>query len=251
MTNIDTQIGGSKRNFPKTSWTLILNAKDKNGENYKESLEYLVSSYWKPVYTYMRIVWHMSNEDAKDLTQEFFANFIESEALKTLRTDKAKFRTFVIVVLKHFLLNKKRSEFSQKRGGGQVKFSFDDVEVQPEDPKSSEPSDIFEREWAKTVIENSLNILKRTLDEEGKGSHYKVLEIYTNRDDANPQTYSSVALELGLKKSDVRNYLVYTRDKLRLIMTNEISKYVADSSQVQEELLYIMRVITVGFKSSR
>jgi hypothetical protein len=68
----DTSIGGSRRDFPSTSWNLIRGA----GKAHREHLERLIYLYWKPAYLYLRACGHKSVEDAKDLTQDFFATVV-------------------------------------------------------------------------------------------------------------------------------------------------------------------------------
>ena len=46
-----------------------------------DAFQTLVAAYWKPVYKYLRIRWQRSDEDAKDLTQEFFTRLIEKDFL--------------------------------------------------------------------------------------------------------------------------------------------------------------------------
>src|SRR5947208_2878934 len=70
----ETTMGGSGRGFGQTAWTLILKARD------KKELGALVERYWKPCYFYIRRKGH-DVEDAKDLTQGFFSDFIERDAL--------------------------------------------------------------------------------------------------------------------------------------------------------------------------
>ena len=60
----DTTMGGSKRGFQATLWTVVLKAKDHS----KEALEELIKIYWKPVYVYIRR-WGYPSEEAKDLSQ--------------------------------------------------------------------------------------------------------------------------------------------------------------------------------------
>jgi hypothetical protein len=65
----ETTMGGSGRGFGQTAWTVILKARD------RKELGALVEMYWKPCYFYVRRKGH-DVEDAKDLTQGFFSDFI-------------------------------------------------------------------------------------------------------------------------------------------------------------------------------
>ena len=70
----DTAIGGPQGRFPSTQISLLeAAAKGLPGE----ALERVAALYWKPVYRFLRAKFHYDNEDAKDLTQGFFATAIE------------------------------------------------------------------------------------------------------------------------------------------------------------------------------
>ena len=58
----DTSIGGSRRDFPSTSWNLVRGV----GKAHREHLERLIYLYWKPAYLYLRASGRKSVEDAKD-----------------------------------------------------------------------------------------------------------------------------------------------------------------------------------------
>ena len=80
-------------------------------------MERLIALYWKPVYWHVRSRWRKSNEDAKELTQEFFTSLLERGALAQVRGE-GRFRAFLRACLQHFLLQQHRFEGREKRGGG-------------------------------------------------------------------------------------------------------------------------------------
>ena len=51
-----------------------------------------------------------SNADAEDLTQEFFARFLERNEFEVVDPSKGKFRTFLLAALTHFLSNQRDRE---------------------------------------------------------------------------------------------------------------------------------------------
>src|SRR5262245_56386546 len=73
----DTSLGGGKRDFPSTCWSKLLHSAGDDPERRRASAELLVRSYWRPIYVYIRSRWAKTNEDAKDLTQDFFLWMME------------------------------------------------------------------------------------------------------------------------------------------------------------------------------
>jgi DNA-directed RNA polymerase specialized sigma24 family protein len=94
----DTQIGGPSGKFPATRRSAALAASSNDPAERKRALETIIAAYWKPIYKYIRIRRGKTEEDAKDLTQEFFARLIEKRYLDDCHPSKARLRTFLRVV---------------------------------------------------------------------------------------------------------------------------------------------------------
>lgn len=225
--------------FPSTAWTAILKAKERSSKEYRDRIGYLITMYWKPVYNYVRAIWKKSEEDATDLTQEFFCYVMEKNSLETVSPDKGRFRTFVKVSLKNFLINQQKMMKAQKRGGNLKSVSLDSIG----DLTSPGPGDdeFFDKEWARTVITRCVKILKKTLVERNKEIYYKVYEMY----DINPVepgslSYEHAAQKLGIKESDIRNYLFYARKLLKKIIEEEIKSYVLKQAEVPSEMKFLL-----------
>jgi hypothetical protein len=73
---------GGNGGFPTTRWSLIVAARSQQTEERQRALNTLIAGYWKPVYKYVRLRWGKDNEQAKDLTQEFFARLLEKDFLE-------------------------------------------------------------------------------------------------------------------------------------------------------------------------
>ena len=92
------------------------------------ALETLCRTYWYPLYAYVRRRGH-SPEDAQDLTQEFLAQFLESEALRGVSPAKGRFRSLLLASLNHFLANAWNRARTRKRGGRGLQ-DFQDVRAE-------------------------------------------------------------------------------------------------------------------------
>ena len=68
--------------FHTTHWTVVLAAREKDGAAAREALASLCSTYWYPLYAFIRRQ-GSSPHDAEDLTQEFFFRFLERNPLGT------------------------------------------------------------------------------------------------------------------------------------------------------------------------
>src|SRR3954465_14788332 len=118
---------GSKYSaFELTRWTIIQRAGDASSPEADAALNALCEAYWQPLYYYIRRR-GQNHEDAKDLTQGFFARLLEKNYLSAVDRRKGKFRSFLLASLEHFLANHWRDSRAQKRGGGVTFVSFDET----------------------------------------------------------------------------------------------------------------------------
>ncbi len=222
--------------FPRTPWTYLLHAKVvKDGE--KVSLERLVETYWRPVYWHIRYQWHKSVEDAKDLTQEYFARFLEKDYLKSYERERGRFRAFVKVSLDNFLRNQYRAA-GRKVRGGHVKHLSLDVTDEPLPEVAADvvqPEEAFDRNWAAVVLRTALERLKEHFEKRGKPRYYEVLVGYEMPEGEKP-TYEALAERLGITVYDVRNYLHHARVTFRSVLRQVVAETVEKTGDVDDEL---------------
>src|SRR5881394_877498 len=90
--------------FATTHWSVVVQAGDSRSPEAALAMERLCQTYWYPLYVFVRRKGH-THEDASDLTQAFFARFLEKGYLRSVDSGLGKFRTFLLTSLTHFLAN--------------------------------------------------------------------------------------------------------------------------------------------------
>src|SRR4051812_12812733 len=110
--------------FSNTHWSLVIRAGDKAHPAARSALEALCGRYWFPLYAFVRRQGHGEHE-AQDLTQAFFARFLEQDYLNDVDRTRGKFRSFLLASLRHFLSNQRDFARAAKRGGGRTPFALD------------------------------------------------------------------------------------------------------------------------------
>jgi RNA polymerase sigma-70 factor (ECF subfamily) len=224
--------------FATTHWTVVLAAGRRSAPQADAALEELCRIYWYPLYAYVRRQ-TPTREDAEDLTQSFFARFLEKNYLEKLNSEKGKFRAFLLASLKHFLANEWDKANSLKRGGGTAPLSLDwqdaDTRYQIEPADNSSPDKIYDRAWAVTLLERVIQHLR---DENEAGGNSKVFEqlkpFLMVGKSAIP--YSQSAEALGMTESAVRVAVHRLRRRYRELLRAEISQTLSDPGQVEEEV---------------
>src|ERR1041384_1795594 len=142
---------------------MVLAAGQESSPMAHEALERLCRSYWFPLYAHVRSK-GFSPHDAEELTQEFFARFLATNALRTLSQERGRFRAFLLASLNHFLANEWERLRGQKRGSGQRTLSFDAASAEErlriEPATELTPERLYERRWAVTLLGTVLECLR-------------------------------------------------------------------------------------------
>jgi RNA polymerase sigma factor (sigma-70 family) len=224
--------------FVTTRWPVVLSAGRKSSPQSDAALAELCQTYWYPLYAYVRGRGYIK-EDAEDLTQAFFARFLEKNYLEGLKAERGKFRAFLLASLKHFLANEWDKANRQKRGGGARHLSLDWEEadkrfhLEPADMES--PDRIFDREWALALLER---VIKRLQDECGVAGKAQLFEqakgYLTISADAIP--YPEAGRTLGMDEGAVRVAVHRLRKRYRELLREEIAQTLSNPAQVGDEL---------------
>ena len=150
--------------FATTLWSEVVAAADPSSPRAAAALAQLCRTYWYPLYAYVRRQ-GIGSEDAQDLIQEFFARQMEKNFIASASEERGRFRSFLLVALKRFLINERERDRAQKRGGGQTLLSLNETDA--EGRYQLEPADdmtadrIYERRWALALLDQVLDELRR------------------------------------------------------------------------------------------
>ncbi len=227
--------------FPTTHWTMVLEAASPDAR--RTALSDLCASYWPPVYGFIRRQVH-DPEQAKDLTQAFFLRVLEKHDLPHARLERARFRTFLLASVKHFLSNEWDRQRAQKRGGGQLPFplEFDDGSCH-EQADTLTPERLFERHWATMLLSRSLGSLRQEFEAAGKVCLFQSLEGCLTGDAALP-SYSEIGAKLDMSEGAVKVAVHRMRARFRQLLRKEIAQTVSDPAEVDDELRYLASVVS-------
>ena len=92
--------------FATTHWSVVLTAQGESAAA-EEALEKLCRIYWQPLYTFA-VRQGYDSEEARDLTQGFFQLLLARRDLETVRKEKGRLRSYLLVSFKHFLTGERR-----------------------------------------------------------------------------------------------------------------------------------------------
>jgi DNA-directed RNA polymerase specialized sigma24 family protein len=229
---------GEREIFATTRWTVVLAAGGGSAPQAKVALEELCRTYWYPLYAYVRRQ-GQTRENAEDLTQAFFARFLEKNYLEGLSSNKGKFRAFLLAALKHFLANEWDRARRQKRGSGVLPLSLDwqDAEMRYQiDPADNlSPDKLFDRAWAVTLLEKVIVRLREENVSEGKIKLFEQLKPFLMAG-TGAIPYGDAAVALGLSEGAVRVAVHRLRRRYRELLREEIAQTLSEPAQAEEEI---------------
>jgi RNA polymerase sigma factor (sigma-70 family) len=245
----DTQenpLPGNVGQFTTTHWSVVLAAGNNDSAGSAQALERLCRAYWKPLYAYVRRQGHNEHE-AQDLTQDFFARLLAKGYLSLADPARGRFRTFLLTSLQNFLRNEWKRTQREKRGGGQPIISLDatqaEAEYRLEPAHELSPDQLYERRWTVALLEQVLARLRLDYEANGSVPLFDQLKAFV-WGDRNTASHAEIALQLGLSEGAVKVALHRLRRRFGQFLRAEIANTVNDPTEVEEELRYLMNIMS-------
>ena len=233
---------GNLGQFDTTNWTVVLQAGDHDPSAAQVALEKLCATYWPPLYNYVRRSGY--NEiDAQDLTQEFFARFIEKNYLSAARRERGRFRSFLLTCLQHFLTQEWRKAHRTKRGGQQTFIVWDQEAAEDHyaaaDSSILTPAEVYDQRWALTLFGKALDRLRDEFVANGKAGEYEQLKEFLSNE-TGEGAYAVPANNLGLRAGAVAVAVHRLRKRYGELVREEIVHTVTSPGEVEDELSYLL-----------
>jgi RNA polymerase sigma factor (sigma-70 family) len=234
------------RDFSATHWSVVQAAARSDSPQSSAALEKLCARYWYPLYGFVRRQGR-SPHDAEDLTQGFFAWLLESKHLGVADPELGRFRSFLLCRLKHFLSDYYKKGRAQKRGGGQLPISLDAVMAEErygfEPATELSPERLYDRRWALSVLEQTVHRLREEYVAADRAELYEKLKHFQPGEQAT-QSYAEIGAQLGLTEGAVKSAIYRLRQRHRDLLREEISHTVAKASDVDEEIRYLLSIMS-------
>jgi RNA polymerase sigma-70 factor (ECF subfamily) len=236
--------------FPQTRWSLVLAASRRHSPESAAALETICRAYWHPLYAYARHCGHPPH-DAQDLTQEFFAQLLGKRWLETADREKGRLRTFLIVALKNFMSKQWRRQSAQKRGGGQTHVPMDtefaESRYAADASAKRDPDEVFDRQWALTLLELTLKRLRAEFAAAGKAGDFEWLKGCLMAEHG-AIDYCAVARQLGINAGAARVAVHRLRRRFREFYREEIAKTLAEGADLEGELRHLAAALALENK---
>ena len=232
--------------FTTTQWSVVLEAQGESPAA-QEALEKLCRTYWRPIYGFVRRQ-GVRPEEAKDLTQGFFALLLERRDLNAVRQEKGRLRSYLLTSLKHFLTNERNRAMAIKRGQGQQLIPLEDLHERERigfEPTETLPADqIYERRWALSLLDQVMARLGdeyRAAGPASAGLFARLEKSLTNEPDR--PSPADTAREFGMTEAAVRQASYRLRMRYRELLREEIAHTVMAAGDIEDELRHLVAVL--------
>ncbi|TET38497.1 MAG: hypothetical protein E3J72_03140 [Planctomycetota bacterium] len=246
----DTDIGGNGYAFMSTPWTDILSVKELSSEDRLKRLDFLLERYWRPVYFFIRRKGR-NNEEAKDLTQAFFAKMLEVDIVGRADPAKGRFRSYLLTSVTRFL-----SSREGQQAAGKTDFpkgtKFIEQMASSEFP-ACEPSDQltpereFNRQWAISLLNTIFSRLKDMCTDRDCMDTFEVFRRrFARGGAADYGANNRIAREMGISVRQVEGHYKKALRWYRFLLREEVAAYVEKQSEIEEEIRDLWRMLGRG-----
>jgi RNA polymerase sigma-70 factor (ECF subfamily) len=242
-----TSLPAQEQRFATTHWSVVIAAARSDSPASAAALENLCRTYWYPVYAFVRRQGH-SPEQAEDLTQDLFYQLIKKRSFAVADRDRGRFRCFLLGCVKNLLSQHWRKDQTLKSG---AEFSFIPLHelraetryvAEPADPSS--PDKLFERRWALTVLEQSMQRLKAEYGEAGKSDLFEALQVFLSGAKEATHSYAEVGARLGMSESATRQAAYRMRCRFGDLLKMEVAQTVASPAELEVEINHLYAILS-------
>lgn len=225
--------------FQSTLWSQVHRARSPDTPSAMHALEQLCRRYWPPIFAFLKRSGH-DDENAKDLTQGFFAHLLQGNLLRKADPGRGRFRSFLLGALRFYVANESARARALKRGGG---FNLVSIDAAGDDGATVEPAtretpeQLFDRKWALQVLDEAMQRL--ATEYRRAGLHAQFLLLRPHLTGESEDALSDLAVRLGKSAGATRVLVCRLRNRFRRQIRAVLADTVTDLDQVESELQHL------------
>lgn len=214
--------------FPSTAWSCVHAARDPHHPKFVAAMNQLITSYWRPVFHYLRARGH-SAANAEDLTQEFFVRYLVRGTPASADASRGRFRDLLRTTVKRFAYDRTVRPRRQERFERQfvsVHTLVQDSDRTWEPPAGETPDEAFEKKWQSDVRAAVLRSLEAFYEGSARDEERQRFAIWSAvhrlRPGEEKPTQEEVAGRFGLTRDQVRYAIADVNRRLDRFLRQEL-----------------------------
>jgi DNA-directed RNA polymerase specialized sigma24 family protein len=224
--------------FPDTQWTALLKPLATRFPGEDDALDRLFRIYRPAIVAFIRARVRDSQQ-AEDLAHDYIHRLLKNDDLIRMNRAKGRFRSFLIVSIKHFLSNHFEANGTLKRGGGMIHVPVEDH--QDDLAEDSKDHDIFMDEWVSAINQEVLRSLRTEWEKAGKASEFPDYEPFL-WDKQGLDSRAGLASKHRLTVNAVNVRISRLRDRYKLLLREVVAQTVREG-EVDEEIRNLTKKI--------
>jgi RNA polymerase sigma-70 factor (ECF subfamily) len=235
----------SRAAFPSTVWSLIRAAQRASADHHGDALGNLLSRYWKPIYAYYRSR-GKTREQAADLVQGFFYSFVKTEKILKVQRLEKRFRDWLLVCARHYMLDQFRREKAVKRRPTEGLVSFEALREQDgeafEPAANEDPRRAFDEAWRRDLLDRAFRAVADECDAKDRSGDYRIfVDYYCNSQPVQP-TWQEIAARYAIANwKEATRKADWVKSRLSQAIRNEVAHYVDREEDIDEEIRALFR----------
>lgn len=246
MDEVPTRYKAPAHAFPSTCWSLIGDASVKGGKEADlDALQTFCVSYWYPLYAWVRQS-GVKADEAQDLIQGFFERLIEKDFLAAAEEGKGRMRSFLIVCLKRHVRDVREHNRAEKRDFHKtvlLDFEWADAQFSKHSDREATPDAMYDQRWAHALVLYSLNLLKESMEANGKGDLFAELRPYLEFRSDEEESYATLASRLGISETAIRSRVHRMRKEYKRILLEQVRMTLEEGEDPQQELMALLGAV--------
>ena len=229
----------TRESFPSTHWSSVYRIGDGTSEGQKDALGQLLLRYAPALKSRLCLRWKMSVDLADDMLQEFITEkVIRDQLISHARDFRGKFRQFLVKVLDNLVVDHIRRAHRTIRSSGKALLDIDGVPIA--DSSAADASDIFDIEWARQVIRETIQQMEAHCAERDQMKMWvvfvgRVLEPTLNG--SKPVSYAELLRQVHFDSpTQAHVALVSAKRLFRRTLRAVVGEYTRDDVEIGEEI---------------
>ena len=237
-----THVGGGGGRFKTTHWTALEAIRAGNDSQARLLIGELLQEYWKPVYCYLRHKGYR-NEEAKDLTQEFFQVVVLGrDLIRRADPGKGRFRTLLLTALDRYAANVHRNQTAKKRipPGKLIHLEQANGSDLPEMSQDFTVEESFNYAWVSELLDRMLEEVEAECRSRGLETHWHLFHDRVMRpilEDRTPPSLAELCTRYGVEQaSQASNMIFAVKRRLQGALARQVRESVAGDDEVSAEI---------------
>lgn len=232
------------RGAASTRWSVILAAGDQDPDKARPALEVLCQTYWPAVYALARHEGASPNE-AEDLVQAFFADFLERGHVVGVAAEIRSFRAWLRGAFRNFWSKQREHDRAARRGGHRTILPLDLKTAEPTLPpdlQSESPEKTFHRAFIRALLDAAEAAVLRDYEDNGQALLCKELLPKLLRQ-GDGETYGEVATRLKSTEAALKVAAHRLRQRFGQKVRQLLAETMHEGADVGEELRNLLECL--------